>query len=371
MNKIKLRQMCFLFAAVLPVTRMIVYPATLAYRAGSDLVLSAALNLALEGLIVGLMLWLARRTRRTFFGLLEATFGEIAARAVYGLFALFFALAALLPLLEQRGFVMQVLYENVPSLICFAPFFGVCLFACTKGFKSIGRAADIAMPVFAVSFVVIVLLALPEADFGALLPVLESGKNTLLGSVYGFSWYTGCLYPLFFLGNFEYEEHGAAKVIASYAVGAAITLLFLAVFYAVFSDIAVLQHNSLAQISKYATAFSSLGRVDLLFIFALTLVLVFALCIPVQLCVHCAARAIGCRPLIPALAANALLLALTIFFNSSFREVQTFCSEKLWFVFVVFAYLVPIGALFLKKGDRPRLLAGPAGRGGRQRRKHE
>ena len=163
---------------------------------------------------------------------------------------------------------------------------------------------------------------------------------------------TACLYPLFFLGHVRYERRAAAKVLGAYAAGAAVTLLFLAVFYAVFSDISILQHNSLAQISKYATAFSSLGRVDLLFIFALTLVLAFALCIPVQLSVHCAARALSCRPLLPAAVINAALLALTVFFNTSFREVQQFCTQRLWFVYAAFAYLVPVLALFLKR-ERP------------------
>lgn len=352
MNDIKLRQLCFIFAAMLPVTRMIVYPATLAYHAGSDLLLSAALSLALEGLVVGLMLWLARRTRRTFFGLLAENFGDAAARIVYGLFALFFALSALLPLLEQRGFVMQVLYENVPPLICYAPFFGVCFFACTKGLRAVGRVADLSLPVFVLSYAVVILLALPQADFGALLPVVESGARVWRGFAAGPCWYTACLYPLFFLGHVRYERRAAAKVLGSYAASAAATLLFLAVFYAVFSDISILQHNSLAQISKYATAFSSLGRADLLFIFALTLVLAFALCIPVQLSVHCAARALGCRPLLPAAVINAALLALTVFFNTSFREVQQFCTQRLWFVYAAFAYLVPVLALFLKR-ERP------------------
>ena len=359
MNDIKLRQLCFIFAAMLPVTRMIVYPATLAYHAGSDLLLSAALSLALEGLVVGLMLWLARRTRHTFFGLLAENFGDAAARIVYGLFALFFDLSALLPLLEQRGFVMQVLYENVPPLICYAPFFGVCFFACTKGLRAVGRVADLSLPVFALSYAVVILLALPQADFGALLPVVESGARVWRGFAAGPCWYTACLYPLFFLGHVRYERRAAAKVLGAYAAGAAVTLLFLAVFYAVFSDISILQHNSLAQISKYATAFSSLGRADLLFIFALTLVLAFALCIPVQLSVHCAARALGCRPLLPAAVINAALLALTVFFNTSFREVQQFCTQRLWFVYAAFAYLVPVLALFLKR-ERPPQSGGSA-----------
>ena len=52
MDKIKLRQICFLFAAVMPVTKMIIYPATVSYYAKNDLLLSAALNLLLMGAVL-------------------------------------------------------------------------------------------------------------------------------------------------------------------------------------------------------------------------------------------------------------------------------------------------------------------------------
>ncbi len=355
MDKIKLRQICFLYAALLPATRMLLYPATLAYHAGNDLLFSALGNLLAEGIVVFAIMLLAGRTEQTFFGLLKNTFGEIAARVVYGVFALFFALSALLPLLEQKGFVTQVLYENAPTVLSFAPFFAVGLFACMRGLESIGRIADIALPLFAVCFAALIFLALPQADFAALLPVLGRGAAPVLrGWRYGMARYADCLFPLFFLGHFRAEKGGTAKVMLSFAAGAAATLLFLAVFYAVFADLAPLQQNALAQIAKYTTAFTSLGRIDLLPAIALSLVLAFALCIPLQLCTHCACTAIGCRPLLPALAVNGALLALTVFFNYSFREVQTVFAEALWPLFGVFCYLLPLFATLLRKGQRRR-----------------
>ena len=120
MDKIKLRQICFLFAAVMPVTKMIIYPATVSYYAKNDLLLSAALNLLLMGAVLALVVFLSYRTDMTFFDLLQNTFGRVAARVIYGIFALFFALSALLPLMEQKGFVTQIFYENIPSVIAFA-----------------------------------------------------------------------------------------------------------------------------------------------------------------------------------------------------------------------------------------------------------
>ena len=353
MDKIKLRQICFLFAGMMPLTKMIVYPAMLAYHAKNDLLLAALADFLLEGAVIALVMFLASRTDRTFFDLLQNTFGKIAAKIVYGLFAAFFLFSAILPVLEQKSFVLQVFYENVPSFLSFAPFFAVSFFASVKGFKSIGRAADIALPVTALSLAVILLLSLPQAEFAALLPVGGAGfRGIFSGSLYGLNWYTDCLYPLFFLGHFKYEKRGAAKVMLSYAAGAAAVLLFLAVFYAIFSDIALRQINTLAQISKYTTAFTTLGRIDLFFIFAAALPLVFYLCVPAQMCVHCIRKIVpAAGPVLPAALVNGALLAAAVFLKYSFYEVQTLFTQKLWWVFALFCYALPELSLLLRRGN--------------------
>lgn len=91
---------------------------------------------------------------------------------------------------------------------------------------------------------------------------------------------------------------------------------------------------------------------DYLFIFAIALVMIFRLCVPVQMCVHCVCKTLGCKPLIPSAVINVLLLALTIFFNYSFLELQTLFTQKLWFIFALFAYLLPAAALLLKRRER-------------------
>ncbi len=350
MDKIKIRQICFLFAVMMPVTKMLIYPTTIAYTAKNDLLFSALINLAIEGVVIGLLMLLAKKTRLSFFGLVENTFGKVAAKIVYGIFALFFFISALLPLTEQKVFVMQVFYENVPSIISFAPFFFVSFYACVKGFKCIGRAADIAMPVFAVAFTVIMLLSVPHADFGALLPVeAVPFKSIVKGSLSSFNWFTDCAFLLFFMGNFEYEKNSAKRVIGSFAIGGAAVLLFLATFYGIFADIAVRQQNTIAQIAKYTTSFTSLGRIDLLFIFALTLVMIFYLCVPLQMCVHCVRKVFNdCRPAIPSAAVNALMLGMMILLNYFFNEMQQIMLRG-WYFYALFAYAVPLLALLLKK----------------------
>lgn len=355
MDKIKIRQICFILACMLPLTKTIIYPPVLVHGVGHDLLWSAAINLVIEGLIVFSVMMLAKRTDKTLFELIENTLGKAAARIVYALFALFFLLAAVLPIMEQKSFVVSVFYENIPSFISFAPFFALSLFASIKGIKSIGRMADVLMPVFAVSLTVLLVLSVPEAKFGELLPVLTTPPRKLFGTSFSsLSWYTDCSFLLFFMGHFRYEKNSTIKVMSAYAIGAAVTLFFLAVFYAIFGDIALRQQYALAQISKYTTAFSSLGRVDFLFIYALTLVLVFYLMLPLVLCVHCIKKAVGCKALYPAVAVNAALLIFVMLFTRSFNALQQFMMQKMGAVFILFAYAAPLLAWLLKRGDKEK-----------------
>lgn len=175
---------------------------------------------------------LSKKTDKTLFELVENTFGNVGARIVYGLFAVFFIVAAALPIMEQKSFVLTVFYENVPSFISFAPFFALSLFASIKGIKSIGRMADVLMPIFVVSFAAIIVFSLPEAEFGELLPVLSATPPSKLfhSSYTSLSWYTDCVFLLFFMGHYRYEKGSTLKVMISYGVGAVLTLVFLAVF---------------------------------------------------------------------------------------------------------------------------------------------
>jgi len=138
MDKIKIRQICFILACMLPLTKTIIYPTTLVYDVGHDLLWSAAINLVAESLIILSVMLLSKKTDKTLFELVENTFGNVGARIVYGLFAVFFIVAAALPIMEQKSFVLTVFYENVPSFISFAPFFALSLFTRSKASRASG-----------------------------------------------------------------------------------------------------------------------------------------------------------------------------------------------------------------------------------------
>ena len=220
MNKIKLRQICFLLMGMMPITKLLLYPAILPYYSQNDVLLSAAINFILQGIVIGFVLWLSKRTNCTFLQLLQNTFGNIAAYIIYVLFILFLLLSSFSIISEQKVFVIHTLYENIPSYLNFLPFFIVSFFACTKGIRSIGRVADLAMPIFMFAFFALIGLSLFNINLSALLPIGGGKLGIFRGSLISSNWYTDCLYPLLFLGHFQYEKKSFLKVGISYGIGA-------------------------------------------------------------------------------------------------------------------------------------------------------
>ena len=230
--KISVRQICFILIMYTAVSKFIVYPTVLSHYSGRDLLFSALADFAVQAVIVWAVSFLCSRTDKTFFALLEGTFGNITARIIFGLFALFFIVCAVIPLFEQKVYVHAIFYDALPALSVFLPFFGFAVYAAAKGFQNIGRCADICLPIFIVSMLFIFAMSISEIKWDNFLPVLKTPAKNVLGAsvLTAFRFFEPC-WLLMFMGHFKYKKGDAAKITLSYAGGALIVLLFLAAIY--------------------------------------------------------------------------------------------------------------------------------------------
>lgn len=152
------------------------------------------------------------------------------------------------------------------------------------------------------------------------------------------------------MGHFKYKKGDAAKITLSYAGGAAITLFTLFVFYGVYGDIAMSRQFAISKISLFFPAIELIGRIDLIALYVLEIVMLFALVINVQLCVHCLEKCTGYNnSAVLSLAVNgALLIALAAFENKFFSILGVY-QKWMWIVFVLFAVAMPVLAWALPR----------------------
>lgn len=343
-NRITARQLCFMLAFFLPANKLILLPSVLARDAGNDLLLSALLVFLLQGAAVFALLWLMTKTDATLFELIERKFGAWAARIFYFLLAVYFAFSAVLPVTEHRLYIQNTMYDTLPTILIFVPFFFFSTYAAAKGLQCAGRAADVGMPLFLISLPVLLFMAIASADFTELLPFgFTPFPDVLHGSAHILSWCSDAAWLLIFLGNVRVERHFLAKTASSYAFGTLVVLFFLAVFYGIFSTVAMNEAFAIVKIARYYNALKTLGRIDYLFIYIFSLVQLFALVLPVQLSAHALGKAFNAdMPPLFSVVVNAALLLVVLLSAKAFPSLERAVNEYLFPVFLVFADLLPL-----------------------------
>lgn len=355
MNQISKRQLLFLLAFIAPVGKLVLLPARLSEAAANDLLLPALFQYGLQAGAVFCVLLLAKRGM-SFFGLLKNTFGKVAAKVLLSLYALFLLYAALLPVLEQKLLVQTVFYDTLPSLVAFFPFFLFAAYVVSKPLASYGRMWDLLAPLAGAGLLGILVLSAGNADFSALAPVGASGfKGFYRGTMSAFAWFYDAALLLPLLGKFEYEKGLAWKGALAYLGGGAAVMLFYAVFYGIFREIAPGQLFAFTATSKYFSGVTTLGRIDYIFIFALSLVMAFWTALPLQEAADCAMEAFGRPRYLPTLlglALSALYFALSVVFDCRFTAVLGAVTGALAWIFPVFCLLVPVLMLFTRRKRR-------------------
>lgn len=352
--KISVRQICFILLCYNAVSKMLLYPTVLSHYCGRDLLFAALIDFAVQAVVVWAVSFLCSRTDKTFFQLLEGTFGNIFARIIYGLFALFFIAATIVPLCEQKLYVHTIFYDTVPPLLIFLPFFFFSIYAAGKKFTNIGRSADVCMPIFVLSMIFVFSMSVLEIKWNSFMPVLKTPVKDLFGGALGtvFRFAEPC-YVLMFMGHFKYKKGDAAKMTFSYIGGALIVLLFLFTFYGIYGDIAQSRQFAVSKISLFFPAIDTIGRIDFIALYILEIVMLFALVLNIQLALHCVMKCTGYQNrAVLSLAVNAALIILVVIFDHGFNNLHTFYAKWMWIAFAVFANAIPVLAWTLRRKER-------------------
>ena len=352
MNKISTRQLCFFLAAIVPVGKIILLPINLVDYTKNDLLFPAAMNFILQAVVIFLVLLLAK-SNKSFYELVADKLGHIAAKIILCLFALFFFFAAILPLLEQKLCVQNVFFDTLPTNLTASCFYLFSAYLCAKPLSSFGRTWDILGPLAIAAFAGVLIFSFKSTDLGALAPALGSGgKKIFQGFAYSMSWFFDSAILLSFLGKIDYKKGLPWKGLLCYLAGAAAVLLFLAIFYGIFQETAVNQQFAFARISRYFSGVESLGRIDYLFIFGLSLVMAFYVTLPLQAGIDFIKQAFGSHekaymPEILSIVVNAAAFTVTFLLENMYNLLNETVCVKLFWIFPVFCLLLPALALLL------------------------
>jgi len=337
------RQVCFIMAAYSSVLKLLLYPAFAASAAGADIIFPAAFNLILQSVAVWSVSYACSKAEAPLFSLVAKRCGVGLSRALAALFALYFLLSTVVPLHEQQLLVHDAFYDTVASLNLFLPIFFFTVYAGAKSLKCAGRCADICFPVFAFCICLFLIMSAGQANYSNLLPVLRTPFKRLAGAtLFSAFRFSDSALMLMFMGRFKYNKGDAAKITLSYIGGGAITIALIAVYYGVYGALSPTRSFLLNSVCAFFPAINFLGRADLVAVYALDIVVLFAIALNIKLSVLCLEELFSRKNSAAfSLAANLVLFILVIILNNKFVAVQNFAARWLWISCLIFSYLAP------------------------------
>lgn len=339
---LKTRQICFFYIAILPVIKFFMMPGLICETAGEDLWISVIINCLLDFTAIFIVYFCLKDENCDFFTLAERVFGKAFAKTVAVIYIVFFLLKTIMPLNEIKDYVEMTLYITSPNIFTFMPVFALIIFVCIHHLRVIGRIADGVLIIALIGYAFMFALAIPNTDFGAMLPVGARGtKNILHGSYVSQPWFNDCAYFLFFTGEYVKSKKDGLKIFASVAISALIVIFFCILFYGTFTSIAFRQRFALTEISKYTTVINNTERFDYIPIFALLFTAVFSLALPFYFATNLFLRIVSINRNWAAVIISLPSAIILLFLEEYFASIETFITLSASAFFIAFGTVFP------------------------------
>ncbi len=342
------RQLCFFAAFFLPVSKLLETPSLLARYAKGDMLAPAIFQFIAQALVLSACMFALSRLKKPLLQELAERFGVWTARIFCFLYAAYFLFSSLMPLLDLEKFVYAAFYDTAPTAFTFAPFFLLSGFFCVKGVKALARSADLSLFLFLVPFLGLIVMSVGQTDLSAVLPIFgEPFKGTVKGALASAPHFADVALFLPFFCGYRYQKGDGKKVVASYGLGAAFVLLFFAVFLGLYTSLAPREHYAFIKVAQYFPALDTVGRIDLIVSYFLTVVLLFYTCLPIFCTVEFFSAGLNTsKRVLPSLVLNVALLAFVFFFNQRYNAFAAFYTRA-YPVFWLFSVLIPLLGLLL------------------------
>ena len=199
-------------------------------------------------------------------------------------------------------------------------------------------------------------MSLAESDFSHLLPLFGTKfGDTMSAFTHTTSHFSDLILLLPLLLFYQPKTSGdCKKVLYGYWTGAALSLLFFSVFFSVYSSIAPREHYAFSKIAQYFPALDIIGRIDLIFVYLLFITLLFYTCLPLLYTTACTTTLFRTeKKTLFSFLLNVGVFFFIFFCNKYYDAFYTLISGKLYWIFWIFADILPLLLLFLPTENKP------------------
>ncbi len=343
------RQMLLLLAFLFPLSRMILFPASLAYSVGTGGIAVVFLCMAMELIVCVSVISLWKNTNRSYFQQVTEIFGTVVGKVIALLYVLLFFIKLLLILSSQKLMMFNVLYENVSQYILFLPVLALLFYAGSKNVSSVARVFELTAWFVVVAFLGIIAFSAPAVNIYNILPIFSVGGGEIVK--------TACDFPLYF-GDFTFfllffsvtrkDFKSEWKMLFAWLINFAVTASFILVFFGVFGKLSAGGTYAISNLSKYSVAFSQIGRYDFLFILVVGFGFVVLALAFFHALLYGGEFVGGKRWVWSGVFATVLLFAVKIA-SENFETVMKFCMQYFSILAILLQFVLPILVAIIAK----------------------
>ncbi len=258
------RQAIILVAIVMCATKFFILPSNLLSTGGQDVIYVMILFFVVEFLLFLVLVQISMmHPDKTFYELLAGSVGTIVAKAVYILFFVFFMLKLCINIIETYSFFLGTLYDDLSPILYLLPILFLVFYMAYIGLRSIGRSAELLWIFVFFGLLMTIIVAIPNADFGYMLPIFPQGTSDALSALSNNAlWFGDYLVYLFFFGKIKFEKGYFKKMAIVSGVVLALIVFFMMLFHCIFPYIASMVHYGVSDITHITVHITNIGQLD-------------------------------------------------------------------------------------------------------------
>lgn len=246
--------------------KMFMLPALLLKISGRESIIVVAFYLLVEFVcLLFLILTITKNPDKTLYQILTESIGKIMSRVVIVLFSLMLLLKLLLLLSEVKIFFSVSVYERISWEIMLIPLLVLCVAYATKPLTTLGRSAQIFMPLIVISTIILSLLLIAKVPLDNILPLFSQGLKTTRDGIFTFPfWFGDVSLLLVCLGNVKLSKHFVLKSLTARLLSSVLVLTFSIIMFSTYADITDLidyGHN-VSSMTQYSLGSHDYGRFD-------------------------------------------------------------------------------------------------------------
>ncbi len=303
-------------ALVAPSIKLLILPAQIYFLSGREFYLPILLHGLLDLVLLFVILYIKKKVNLSFVQMCESVLTKTGTKIVFALYAIYFLIKLTIPLIEQNLVAIDQLYESTKTSFFLIPLFFTIGFCAFKGGKSIFRASTFLSLFLGLAYLGLIFLSIFESNFSEIFPLFEFGFKPVAKGAFTSTLWFGDFIVLLFLFDFAKDKATSQKgynPIYKIMIGQAFSIVLLLTFFliilGIFGVTTPRQFYLLTKISKYSTAFSSIGRLDFLFFITVFLAMITHVCAITSILVDVLVYIFNVKRV-----ALAVLACLTLFF---------------------------------------------------------